>query len=127
LNLFSAAADENRLFSSIYAYFRGFLAHENLGVSCSACFGNLETKDESSIVAAEAIAPQVEDVVVDPTEGSEDDNNDIDIEEDNTMIRPTKPSHVDFKKSKIKGEHIKVLTKFYYIDNIEWVRQGAKI
>jgi elongation factor 1-alpha len=24
-----------RLFSSVYAYFRGFLAHENLGVSCS--------------------------------------------------------------------------------------------
>jgi hypothetical protein len=24
-----------RLFSSVYAYFRGFLAHENLDVSCS--------------------------------------------------------------------------------------------
>jgi hypothetical protein len=73
-------------------------------------------------VASEATAPQDEDVVVDPTEASEDDSDDIDIEEDNTIIRPTKPSHVDFEKSKIKGEHIEVLTKFDYIDNIEWVR-----
>jgi hypothetical protein len=34
-NIFSAAAAENSLFLSVYAYFRGFLANENLGVSCS--------------------------------------------------------------------------------------------
>jgi hypothetical protein len=31
---------------------------------------------------------------VDPSE----DSDDIDIEEDNTTIRPTKPSHVNFDK-----------------------------
>jgi hypothetical protein len=35
------------------------------------------------------------------------------------IICPTKPSHVDFGKSKIKGEHIEVLTKFDCIDNVE--------
>jgi hypothetical protein len=32
---FRRHADENSLFSSVYAYFRGVLAHENLGVFCS--------------------------------------------------------------------------------------------
>jgi hypothetical protein len=44
---------------------------------------------------------------------------DIDVEEDNTIIRPTKPSHVDFEKSKIKEGHIEVLNYFGYIDNID--------
>jgi hypothetical protein len=39
----------------------------------------------------------------------------IDIEEDKTIIRPTKVSHVDFDKSKIKGGHIEVHTRFGYI------------
>jgi hypothetical protein len=49
----------------------------------------------------------------------------MDFEEDNTIIRPTKPSHVDFGKSKIKEGHIEVLNHFGYIDNIDWVRLGA--
>jgi hypothetical protein len=32
---------------------------------------------------------------------------------------------VDFKKSKIKGGHMEVLTRFDYIDNIEWVPLGG--
>jgi hypothetical protein len=52
---------------------------------------------------------------------SEDSNN-IDIEEDNTIIRPTKLSHVDFNKSKIKGGHNEVLNRLGYIDNVDWVR-----
>jgi hypothetical protein len=51
---------------------------------------------------------------VDPSE----DNDDIDIEEDNTIIHTTKPSHVDFGKSKIKEGYIEVLNRFGYID---WV------
>jgi hypothetical protein len=54
---------------------------------------------------------------------SEDSDN-IDIEEDSTIIHPTKPSHVNFDKSKIKGGHIKVLNCFGYIDNVDWVRLG---
>jgi hypothetical protein len=57
---------------------------------------------------------------VDPSKGPGEDNDDIDIEEDNTIIRPTKPSHVDFRKLKIKGGHTEVLVKFGYI-NTEWV------
>jgi hypothetical protein len=34
------------------------------------------------------------------------DSDDIDIEEDNTIIRPTKSSHVDFGKPKTKEGHI---------------------
>jgi hypothetical protein len=60
---------------------------------------------------------------VDPSKGTGEDSDDIDIEEDNTIIRPTKPSHVDFRKSKIEG-HTEVLVKFDYI-NTEWVRLGA--
>jgi hypothetical protein len=56
---------------------------------------------------------------------SSDNRDDIDIEEDNMIIRPTKQSHVDFRKSKIKGGHIEVLTKFDYIDSVEWVRLGV--
>jgi hypothetical protein len=47
-----------------------------------------------------------------------EDNNNIDIEEDNTIIRPTKPSHVDFSKSKTKEVRIDVLNRFSYIDNV---------
>jgi hypothetical protein len=57
---------------------------------------------------------------------SEDSDN-IYIEEDNTIIRPTKPSHVDFDKSKIKGGHIEVLNCFGFVDNVEWVRESAFI
>jgi hypothetical protein len=41
------------------------------------------------------------------------------------IIRSTKPSHVDFRKSKIKEGHIEVLNRFSYIDNIDWVRLGS--
>jgi hypothetical protein len=58
---------------------------------------------------------------VDPSK----DSDDIDIEEDNTIIRPTKPSHVNFSKSKIKGGNIEAHTRFGYIDNVEWVRLGG--
>jgi hypothetical protein len=36
------------------------------------------------------------------------------FEDDNTIIRPMKPSHVDFEKSKIKEGHIEVLNRFGY-------------
>ncbi|KAL5668194.1 hypothetical protein ACJX0J_020415, partial [Zea mays] len=42
---------------------------------------------------------------------SSDNRDDIDIEEDNMIIRPTKQSHVDFRKSKIKGGHIEAMPK----------------
>jgi hypothetical protein len=76
-----------------------------------------DTRGDSSIVVDEATTPQAKDVVVDPAEGSDDDNEDTDIEEDSTIIHPTKPSHVDSGKSTIKGGHIEVLTKF---NNIDW-------
>jgi hypothetical protein len=40
------------------------------------------------------------------------DNVEMDLEEDNTVIHPTKPIHVDFGKSKIKEGHIEVLNRF---------------
>jgi hypothetical protein len=45
----------------------------------------------------------------------------MNFEEDNTVIRPTKPSHVDFGKSKIQEGHIEVLNRFGYI---HWVWLG---
>lgn len=72
-----------------------------------------ETRGESSIGVAKATTPHAEDVVVNPAEGSDNDSEDIDIEEDSNIIRPTKPSHVDFGKFTIKGGHIEVLTKFH--------------
>jgi hypothetical protein len=86
-----------------------------------------EVRGESSIVVAEATTPQAEDAIVDPAEGLDDDNEDIDIEQDNTMIRPTMPSHADFEKSTIKGGYIEVLTKFHYSDNVNLVQLGKKI
>ena len=44
-----------------------------------------------------------------------EDSDDIDIEEDSAIIRSTKPSHVDFGKSMIKGGHIEVLNHFGYM------------
>jgi hypothetical protein len=54
-----------------------------------------------------------------------EDRDNIDIEEYISIVRPTKPSHVDFDKSKIKGGHIEVLNYFGYIDNVDWVRLGG--
>jgi hypothetical protein len=59
----------------------------------------LETKVQGSVVETEATASQAEGVVVDSTEGSDDDTKNIDIEEENIIIHPIKPSHVDFKNS----------------------------
>jgi hypothetical protein len=47
------------------------------------------------------------------------DSDNIDIEEDSTTIYPTKPRHVNFGKSKIKGGHIEVLNRFGYINNVD--------
>jgi hypothetical protein len=55
---------------------------------------------------------------------SEDSDN-IDIEEDSTIICPTKPGHVDFGKSKIKGGHIEILNRFGFIDNVDCVWLGG--
>jgi hypothetical protein len=59
------------------------------------------------VVAAEATSSQVEATIVNPFEGLGEDNDDIDTEEDNTMIRPTKPSHVDFRKSRLKEDTLR--------------------
>jgi hypothetical protein len=59
----------------------------------------LETRVEDLSATTKATAYQTEVVAMDPSE----DSDDIDIEEDSTIIRPTKPSHMDFGKSKIKG------------------------
>jgi hypothetical protein len=81
--------------------------------------GALETRIEDLTGAREAVACQAEATTVDPFE----DCADIDIEEDSTIIRPTKPSHVDFGKSKTKDGNIDVRNRFGYI---EWVRLGGE-
>jgi hypothetical protein len=70
-----------------------------------------------------ATASQAEAGAVNPS----DDSDDIDIEEeeDSTTICPTKPNHVNFGKSKIKGGHIEVLERFGYIDNVNSMRLGG--
>ncbi|KAL5676482.1 hypothetical protein ACJX0J_012613, partial [Zea mays] len=45
------------------------------------------SSDEKLVVAAEATSSQVEATIVNPFEGLGEDNDDIDTEEDNTMIR----------------------------------------
>ncbi|PWZ43497.1 hypothetical protein Zm00014a_044628 [Zea mays] len=57
-----------------------------------------ETKIEDLSLATKATASQTKVATVDPSK----DSDGIDIEDDNTIIGPTKPSHVDFDKSKIK-------------------------
>jgi hypothetical protein len=42
-----------------------------------------------------------------------------------TTLHPTKPSHVNYDKSRIKGGHIEVLNRFGYIDNVDWVQLGG--
>jgi hypothetical protein len=81
----------------------------------------LEARVEDLFMAVEATAFPTKGATMDPFE----DNDDINIEEDNTTIQPTKPSHVDFGKSKTKEEHIEVLNRFGYIDNIDWVQLGV--
>ena len=73
---------------------------------------------------AEATMPSINDDAMDPTKGSDDDSQHIEIAEDNNGIHPTKPSHVDFGKSTIKEGHIEVLTKFHCIVDISLVRLG---
>jgi hypothetical protein len=65
-----------------------------------------------------AIAPQADAGSLNQSE----DSLEMDFEEDNMIIRHTKPSHMDFGKSKIKEGHIEVLNCFGYID---WVRLGG--
>jgi hypothetical protein len=61
-------------------------------------------------VVVEAATPQAKGVVEDLTEGSDVDSEDIDIKKTTPPFTLMEPSHVDFKKFKIKGGHIEVLT-----------------
>lgn len=79
-----------------------------------------------SILMFEAIGPTVEDDVANLVEGSEDDNEDLNIEEDNNDIRSTKPSHMNFSKLTIKGGYIEVLTKSHCIGDASLVRLGGR-
>jgi hypothetical protein len=76
-----------------------------------------ETKVEGLSTTTEATTYQTKAATMDPSE----DSDGIDIEEDITIIYSTKPSHMDFGKSKIKGGDIEVFNWFGYIDNINWV------
>jgi hypothetical protein len=71
-----------------------------------------EAQAEEIILTMGAAAPQTEVGSLNQSE----DSVEMDFEEDNTVIHPTKPSHVDFGKSKIKEGHIEVLNRFGYID-----------
>jgi hypothetical protein len=74
----------------------------------------LETRVEEFASTVGTTASQAKAGSMNPSE----DSDNIDIEENNIIIRSTKPSHVDFGKSKIKGGHIEVLNRFGYIDNV---------
>jgi hypothetical protein len=78
----------------------------------------LETRVGNLPTTVEVIASQAKVGIVNPSK----DSDDIEIEEDGTTIRPTKPSHVDFDKSKTKGGHIEVLNHFGYTNNVDWVQ-----
>jgi hypothetical protein len=80
-----------------------------------------ETNVEVFVSTMEATASLAEADFVNPSE----DSDNIDIEEDSITIRPTKPSHVDVDKSKIKGGDIEVLNRYGYIDNVDWVWLGG--
>jgi hypothetical protein len=69
-----------------------------LGLSLVPSSDVSEPKVKDLSMTVDVAAPQSK-VVVDLSE----DSDAIDTEEDNTIIRPMKPSHVDFEKSKIKG------------------------
>jgi hypothetical protein len=86
-----------------------------VGVPLAPSSSVQETKVEEFISRIEATASQVEASSMNPSE----DSDNIDIKEDSTTIRPTKPSHMDFGKSKIKGGHNDVLNRFGYIDNVD--------
>lgn len=51
--------------------------------------------------------------------GSEDDSDDLDIEEDNNNIRPMKPSHVIFEKLMTMNGHIEVLKNSHCISDVD--------
>jgi hypothetical protein len=74
-----------------------------------------EVKVEKLVTTIEATASQAEANTVNPFE----DSDNIDVEEDSTTIRSTKPSHVDFSKSNIKEGHIEVFNRFGYIDTVD--------
>jgi hypothetical protein len=78
----------------------------------------LEAQAKEIVPAMGASALQAEAGLLNQSE----DNVEVDFGEDKTIVRPTKPSHVDFEKSKIKEGHIEVLNYFGYID---WVRLGV--
>lgn len=69
-----------------------------LGLSLVPSSDVSEPKVKDLSMTVDVAAPQSK-VVVDLSE----DSDAIDTEEDNNIIRPMKPSHVDFEKSKIKG------------------------
>jgi hypothetical protein len=73
-----------------------------------------EAQVEETVTVVGATASQAEAGSLNQCE----DNVGIDFEEDNTVIYPTKPNHVDFGKSKIKEGHIEVLNCFAYIDSV---------
>jgi hypothetical protein len=59
-------------------------------------------------------------------DGCDINSEDLDIEEDNEEIRPTKPSHIVFGKSTIGTGHIEVLKNRRCISDIDLVRFGGE-
>jgi hypothetical protein len=70
-------------------------------VSLTPSTGVSETRVVNFPASTQATASRTKAATADPSE----DIDDIDIEE-NATIRPTKPSHVNFGKSRIKGGHV---------------------
>jgi hypothetical protein len=87
-----------------------------LEVLLTPSFGALEARIEDLNGAAKATTCQAKSIIVDPSE----DSRDIDIKEYNSIIRPTKLSHVDFGKSKTKDGHIEVFNQFGYKKSPRW-------
>jgi hypothetical protein len=84
------------------------------------------SSDEKLVVAAEATSSQVEATIVNPFEGLGEDNDDIDRYWGGQYYDPSyKAKPCGLRKVKIKGGHIEVLTRFDYIDNVEWVQLEA--
>lgn len=60
------------------------------------------------------------------TDGSNDDSEDIDVEEDNEETTTTKSSQIVLWKSSIGIGHIEVLKNRYCISDIDLVRLGGE-
>jgi hypothetical protein len=75
-------------------------------------------------LVTQAIEENIEDVLADfeEDESRDESNEELEFEEDDSDIRPMKPSRVNFEKSTINKGYVEVMKRLDYIEDTNIIR-----